>query len=287
MPRTITQGFQILKENLEITDLQSESVSSRQINVRDLLKKELTVLDSFLTGSYKRNTMIAPLGEADVDIMLVLHPEYYSPDGYASVLDRVKRVLQKTYTTSQVSRDGQAITIHFTDFYVDVVPCFHRTGGGFLIPDTVGKQWIQTDPSKHVELWAAMNARKENSFVPLVKMLKSWNKKHSKLLQSFHLECLAYKVFENVTITDYPSGARFFFDKARVLISQGVLDPAGYGGNVGKYLDSESKRQAVLDRFESGLLKALEAEKFALEFKIERAYEKWGIIFGNYFPAFG
>src|ERR1017187_6068999 len=114
MARTILQGFEQLKQNLEITDLQAETVSTRQQNVRAALDDGLNVLETFLTGSYRRNTMIAPLKEADVDIMAVMDPSYYQWDGQASLLDKVKRVLLKQYTsTPKISRDGQAVTITF------------------------------------------------------------------------------------------------------------------------------------------------------------------------------
>lgn len=52
MPTTISAGFQKLKENLEITSLQANTTSSRQQNVRDAVKREMIVVDDFLTGSY-------------------------------------------------------------------------------------------------------------------------------------------------------------------------------------------------------------------------------------------
>jgi len=66
MPISIVQAFQTLKTNLEIADLQAETVSARQQNVRKVVGDGLSVSDSFLTGSYKRNTIIAPLSEADM-----------------------------------------------------------------------------------------------------------------------------------------------------------------------------------------------------------------------------
>jgi hypothetical protein len=50
MPRTITQGFEQLKQNLEITGLQAETVSTRQQNVRAALDDGLSVLETLLTG---------------------------------------------------------------------------------------------------------------------------------------------------------------------------------------------------------------------------------------------
>ena len=288
MPRTITQGFERLKQNLEITGLQAETVSTRQQNVRAALDDGLNVHETFLTGSYRRNTMIAPLKEADVDIVAVMDPSYYQWDGQASLLDKVKRVLLKQYpSTPRISRDGQAVTITFTDFVVDVVPAFNRQGSGYLIPDTIQKRWIESDPKRHVEIWAEANKKHEYMFVPVIKMVKAWNKMHSALLRSFSLEAMALQTLSNVTISNYPSGVRYFFDKARTRIRSAIYDPAGYGGNVASYLDSYEKVNQVVTRLESAYQRAVDAEGLDQRGRPDLAFDKWRMIFGAYFPAFG
>jgi tRNA nucleotidyltransferase (CCA-adding enzyme) len=147
MATTIASSFARFRSNLEVTDLQSSTLSTRQQAVRTAVEKDFTVLKSFLTGSYRRSTLIAPLKEADVDIFVGLDAAYYKADGHAALLDKVRATLLKTYTkTPKISRNGHAVTITFTDFVVDVVPAFNRKGGGYLIPDSVGKRWISTDP---------------------------------------------------------------------------------------------------------------------------------------------
>ena len=288
MPTTIMQGFQKLKEYLEITALQENIASTRQQNIRDALKSDLNIIDSFLTGSYRRNTMIAPLSDADIDIFIILDPVYFRQDGQAAILDRVKQVLRKTYTkTPDISRNGQAVTIVFSDFKVDVVPAFNRQGGGYLIPDSILKRWISTDPKKHVEVWSAANKAHNGDLVPLIKMIKCWNREHSALLRSFHLESLILRTLNNVTISDYPSGVRYVFDKARTLAQYPIADPAGYSGDIGAYLNSQDRKDDVISRLETAYNRAIEAERLNSEGNIRQAYDKWCLIFGDYFPAYG
>lgn len=287
VPTTVFQGFQKLKANLEITELQGATVSARQRNVREAVERELNVLESFLTGSYMRSTMIAPLSEADVDIFIVLDPQYYKSDGQAWLLDKVKAALQKTYPkTPEISRNGQAVTITFTDFKVDVVPAFYHQGGGFLIPNSIAERWITTDPKKHVQIWANANAIHKGDLVPLIKMIKGWNKTHSALLRSFHLEALVSQILSGVTISDLPSGVRFVFDKAKAQVLQPIPDPAGYSNNLGAYLDSPQKLVGVLSRLETAYGRAVEAEQLDRQGRVLQAFEKWGLIFGSYFPAY-
>jgi hypothetical protein len=71
---------------------------------------------------------------------------------------------------------------------------FYRQGGGFLIPNSITNSWLATDPKKHVELVTAANKTHNGDLVPLIKMIKGWNKKHSAFFRSFHLEVLALEV---------------------------------------------------------------------------------------------
>lgn len=218
----------------------------------------------------------------------MLDPSYFDQSGQAALLDKVKAVLKKTYqTTPAISRNGQAVTITFTDFVVDVVPGFNRNGGGFLIPDSAKKRWIATDPKKHVELWSASNNQHDGELIPLIKMIKAWNKQHSALLRSFHLEAMTRQVLNGVKISSAPSGVRFVFDKARAAVQGSVLDPAGYGGNVGDYLDTPQKIADVVSRLETAYSRAVDAERLETQGKTSEAIEKWRLVFGDYFPAYG
>lgn len=287
MATTITTSFQKLKENLEITGLQKSTTSTRQENVRDAIKDEINVLDSFLTGSYARSTMIAPLEEADIDILIVLDSKYYESDGQASLLDKIKRVLLKTYTkTPKISRNGQAVTITFKDFIVDVVPAFKRKGEGYLIPNSAKSIWIATNPKIHVDIMAEKNQNHNGDLVPIVKMIKGWNRNINYSFVSFRLELLAINIFENVTISNYPSGIRYFFDKGREKIKYKAKDPVPYGGEISGLRNIATQEKAV-SRFETAYNRAIKAEQYEKNGNIQNAVDEWRKIFGEYFPAYG
>jgi len=294
MATTILSAFQKLKENLEITGLQKSVVSTRQNNIRDVVEKDLAVLDSFLTGSYSRSTMIAPLKEADIDIFIVLDSKYFyhydngQNGGQAGLLDLLKRTLRKTYTrTPDISRNGQAVTIRFEDFMVDVVPGFNRKGGGYLIPNSITQSWISTDPKKHVEIFSEANSVHKGNLIPLIKMIKGWDRNSGKYFRSFHLEVMALQILHGVTISDFPSGVRFFFDKARFYVTKQNPDPAGYGGDVGNYINTQEKIQEASSKFQLAYERAIKAEEYASRGYIKDAIEMWIKIFGDYFPAYG
>lgn len=294
MATSIEASFDRLKQNLEITTLQGTVVSTRQQNVRKAVADHLAVVGSFLTGSYMRSTMIAPLKEADIDIFVLLDAKYFhhynqgQNGGQAGLLDLVKRKLKLTYTsTPDISRSGQAVTIRFTDFMVDVVPAFSREGGGYLIPNSIAGTWLSTDPKKHVSLLSAANSANGGNLVPLIKMIKGWNKSSGSYFRSFHLEVLAMQILSGVTITDYPSGARYFFDKARTLVTQKNPDPAGFGDDVGSYINTQQKIQEAVGKFQLAYDRAIKAEALARQGSVSESISTWQRVFGGYFPNYG
>lgn len=286
MAKTIAASFETLRANLEITTLQHSTVSTRQQNLRDAVAQRLTVKDSFVTGSYRRHTMISPLSEADVDVFVVLDPSYYTPDGYGVLLDRVRGVLLETYTkTPKISRNGQAVTVTFTDFVVDVVPGFYRSGGGYLIPSTTERRWIPTNPKVHETFISNANASHAGDLVPLIKMLKAWNRQISSAFRSFYLELLVEKILQGVTISDFPSGCRYVFDKGRETAKYKIADPAGLGSQVNG-LAVGTVANAV-SRFETALARAQKAESLAGAGRVADAVGEWRKVFGEYLPAYG
>ena len=293
MATTINQAFLKLKENVEITGLQSSTVSTRQANVREVVEAELEVLDSFLTGSYARATMIAPLSEADIDVFVILKSDYYhnyngQNGGQAGLLDLVKKALRKTYTrTPDIGRNGQAVTIRFDDFLIDVVPGFNRQGGGYLIPNSITQSWISTDPTKHVDISTEANAGHDGDLIPLIKMIKAWNKNIDQYFRSFHLEVLVWSILSGVTISDFPSAVRFFLDKGRELVSKQNPDPAGYGGDVGSYINNAAKIQEAVGKFQFAYERAVKAEDYEQRGYTADAVEMWRKVFGDYFPSYG
>jgi hypothetical protein len=287
MSTTIASSFLQFKSNLEITSLQQSTVSTRQQNVRNAMGRGFTVLDSFLTGSYSRSTMIAPLSKADIDIFIILDSSYYSNFGQASLLDSTRSVLLKTWPkTPKISRNGQAVTITFTDFQVDVVPAFNRLGGGYLIPNAPGRQWIETNPKTHVTFMTNANAEHLSMLVPLVKMIKAWNREIGGAFSSFYLELLVEKALRGVRISDYSSGCRFVFDKGRDLIRYKIVDPSGLGSQVNGLSGARTVQEAVR-KFQTAYDIAINAEYYAAQGNNREAVNQWRRIFGTYFPAYG
>lgn len=285
LQRSVPGAFDLFASRLEITDLQQGTVSTRQQAVRAALERRLRVLDTFLTGSYRRHTMIGPLAWADVDLFCVLDPGYHHPTGQSALLEAVRKALRETYSkTPRIGPSGQAVTIRFTDFVVEVVPAFYRRGGGFLIPSSTERRWIETDPKVHEAFIANANAAHGGKLVPLIKMIKAWNRRSGSRFHSFYLELMVESVLRGMRIADYPGAIAFVFWRAQEAARWKLPDPAMLGdGQVnGLAIGAVPEGLAVLARTYRLALEAVRLEQAGL---VRESKERWRQIFGDPFPA--
>lgn len=290
---TREQAFEKLRSNLELTGLQEKVVATRQTNVRAAVSSQLSVVDDFLSGSYRRHTMIGPLKAADVDIVVVLNSGY-KKQGARAVLELVKQALLDEYKKgTKISRNGRAVTITFSDFIVDVVPAFVRPWWtwdvGWDICDSGSNSWISTNPKKHVTISASANKAHGGDLVPRIKQLKAWNVTAGSPLHSFHLEALAWSIFgtlwwwNNGKRSDWAS-ARYFFDKARGQLRHQLHDPAGNGSDVADYLQGAALDSAV-SKVTSAFERCVRAEKCAKDNDVDGMHKAYGQVFGDYYPS--
>jgi hypothetical protein len=291
----VAAAFEEFRGNLEITGFQEGVVAARQEKVRAVVAGGLTVHTSFLTGSYRRRTLIAPMRDADVDIMVVLD-RGYRPRGPRAVLDLVKATLAERYPSSRISRNGQAVTISFSDFTVDVVPAFPVwwDSNTLDICNSGAGTWIRTSPQKHVEISSKINKRAAGLLVPSVKMLKAWNRAAGRPLRSFHLEVLAWKVLDpgwraawfgpGLGLGSDPENVARFFAEAPGRLRRKLPDPAREEGDLGAYL-TDGAREDAISRLETAATRCRRAEQMVVDGDVAGAYAVYRKIFGDAFSC--
>ena len=119
---TVGQAFEVFKSALEITQPEQDAAKSSQERLRARLERRLTILEDFLSGSYKRDTKIRPL--TDIDLFVVLDYSYFV-DGPAGVLRLVASNLRASYPYSQLRVQNRSVNLTLRQFGFDVVPGFY------------------------------------------------------------------------------------------------------------------------------------------------------------------
>jgi hypothetical protein len=298
MATTIKQSFDTFASNINVTDRQETIVSNCRQNVVSTISKTLTLNDegdSMLIGSWDRKTAIKPLSEGDVDLMVILHygenKEWFdNAGGSIKALDKYKEILDTKYPDTQKRRDRNCISMTLSEFKFDVIPAFKDKSGYYWIPDSVNNKWIKTNPIEFAKLITQTNKNMAGDFVPIIKMLKAWNRNNGSLIKGFHLECMLYEHYKLYTKSyTFSSTIRNFFTGFGTKIYSSTYDPVTLD-RLDQYLDNQtnpSNRQRLYEKISADTKKANEAMDFENSNNEVSAIVKWKEIFGSYFPSYG
>lgn len=298
MATTIKQSFRDYASNLNITNKQESTVSTCRSNVVKTLKKELTLHDeeSKLIGSYDRDTNIRYLSENDVDVMVILHygehKDWESADGTSKALNKIKSILSNTYQDTPMRIDRNCVTLKLSKFSLDVVPAFRYKPGYYTIPDTYRGLWVKTDPKEFSGLITDVNQTMDGTFVPLIKMVKGWNREEGYPISSFHLECMLYHHYKTYSQSyTYESTLQVFFEKLPDYLSTSCYDPVT-SDRLDTYLDNTTvptKRERAISKAEKAAKKSKLARDYGEDYpdSPEYAISEWKKLLGEFYPSYG
>ena len=135
-----------------------------------------------------------------------------------------------------------------------------------------------------------INKTMAKDFIPLVKMVKAWNREVGKPIKGFHLECMMYDRYRTYTQTyTYDSMLRFFFEALPGYLKAASYDPVT-GDRVDGYLGSDvpgSDRRTATTNAETAARLAREAYDDESKYHESIAINEWKALLGEFFPSHG
>jgi hypothetical protein len=290
---TPNEAFRKFRSNLELTQKEQDSASSRQKEIRALMDQSFKIADDFLTGSYRRWTKTKPL--KDVDIFCVFHdderPKYRNDKAPSVVLGDVEKVLAKKYGAANVSWQRRAVMVEFMDsadeervMSFDVVPAFTKSDH-YEIPDTgTSKGWTETNPKSHFDKAKAANDAFSGEWKGMVRMAKSWNRTKDRIIKpSFLIEVMALQVLRPPFGGDFPYEIMGFFATMADRVVEDWPEPAGLGPPVSDSMNA-SARAAAKEALTEAHHMMREAIQLSCSGRNGDALRKYRDLFGDRFP---
>ncbi|ETT74128.1 hypothetical protein C173_10021 [Paenibacillus sp. FSL R7-277] len=298
----ITQAqFISFLRNIEPSPTTKSNASDGHIKLRNYLHGHFAYkqkyVNSFLTGSYKRDTAIRPKiveGETarpDVDIIVVTnHTRSHNPQEVITIL---YDALKPAYPT--IRPQNRSVGIKTDKVDIDVVPIIAPYGmeGTLYIPDRKKVQWIETNPPNHTSWTTEVNQGSGERFKPLVKLMKWWRRENgtnAKKPKGFVIECIVAECMDR-NQTQY--GELFvgtlerIVDKYAISIALKVVpviqDPGVSFNSVTNGMTFEA-----FERFYNKVkLHAIIGREAINELDAEKSLQKWRVLFGGQFPKSG
>jgi hypothetical protein len=282
------------KINLKLGDEERNFIEEKQNALREKLRGKLSLQDDFLTGSYKRHTIIKPENEDekfDVDVFVAFDKEEYGDSKLADLRQVVVDALHEIKSEdgdlgiTAINEDQRrSVGIEFgNNFQIDIVPAVQiEKDKLYKIFDRRTLEAVKSNPKLHGELLSKANEDAGGLLVPLIKILKAWKREKCDYVKSFHVELMAIKIFNGTTIENLSKGLLTFFEAAGNYFSKACLkDPANIEMLIDEYLDQDSTREQIctLVEAEKTVAKAaVEAEEGGND---NEAVREWGKIFAD------
>ncbi len=295
MEATVDRVFEQFDTVLKIQNRQQDLVLRRsQAIINQLDKAGLGIVVGNLFGSYSRDTAIRPLSQVNIDLLIVLdgdkHKRWSNPEGAQSAANVMQDKLARHYPDVKVGSHG--VVVPFEEFRLNVAPGFAWHSGGFLIPNKTRSRWVFANPDNLADRISALNERQSGKIIPIIRMVKAWNREIGSPIEPLHIETMVYRHFTDSTrsagfLETYPQLLSEFFGAMPAYLSGRVTEP-DFEQQVDSYLDerwSEGRREEVVEHacFAAELATAAEHQ---LRTEGERlAIATWRQLFGRVFPA--
>ncbi len=189
--------FEQFRQNIEPTPSQMEQVIGSHTHLRqNILQKLPYVKNTILTGSYKRRTLIRPLNDVDVFVILNYTAGAYGNPTPQSILTKLKQDLANSYPNSTIKQDKPCIVLDFSHCKFELTPSIEAATWGtsyYEIPNVSNTGLWQRVDSPDVLGERLSQANKQTPLlIPLIKMMKRCKEKNNlKNLRSFEMELLA------------------------------------------------------------------------------------------------
>lgn len=233
--------------SVEPTAAQKDRARASHNRLRELLdtgQMESRIINSYLSGSYARDTALKPID--DVDIIFEIDPSRWhrsfllstrpSPD---RVLESFATAIRRRYPNSSVYGQRRSVRLQLHHIDIDVVPAAqHETDPAMIcVPDREADEWIKSCPRRHAEMATQVNAKRGGKFKPLIKLLKLWNSNLPDTVRckSFLIETIAIRLFDQRSFSTLGEGLVLFWDFLASRYNEPTVNPAwgDYGMSFG------------------------------------------------------
>lgn len=291
---TVSEAFETFRQRLELSETERADAIRRHNDVRECIRAVFEIDGDFLTGSYARHTKTKPLKDIDIFFCLGEKERHWRTKPPKAILDAFETCLAGRYGADSVALGRRCVTVEFDKnnptadkegkvLSIDAVPAYELRDC-YEIPDRDLGKWIKTDPDIHKEKSTEKNKSLDDKWIPLVKMLKRWNRSADKPISpSFLVEVMALDLVDG-PFTDYPGEIRRFFAAALDGIMQDWPDPADLGPSVSDQMTAQ-KRQEAVAALRAAEVKAARATYLERQGKNGEALVVWREVMGKYFPT--
>jgi hypothetical protein len=293
----IEECFKQMLSKLNPTEKQVQGIRTTRDTIDSVLQSDNRVhlfsgkQISFFTGSYSRKTIIRPIN--DIDLYVRVHFSAHAEGkGPREILILIAKALRRRYPGTKVDVDAPCVVVKFFDYNFEIVPAigYQDDPDCYMIPAPGSREWAECYPNVPSKWLTNSNHANNQMFIPLIKILKQWNRNNKVGLKSFHLELLTGMVFDEISeIVSYPQAVYEWMHHVCKWIHAHkdpfVNEPGKSLEFVDEYLyENKWKIKVIRQKLFKGLRQSESAYYDWINGKIGKSKLMWKQMFGSMFP---
>jgi Second Messenger Oligonucleotide or Dinucleotide Synthetase domain len=291
--RTTGAAFDEFDAALNLDQRERELAQRRHREVTEVLMAAGVASSTFLQGSFARKTMLKPLKDVDMIVLLAeVYRKAWFIDGQgapAAAMAVIRQAVAARWPSARFDEDKQpahALQVTFVDcpFTFDLVPAFEdrNTVEGVFIADRDLDRWEWSNTRTLRRVVIERNLLTGGAFVHQVRMGKSFKSNEPTLgkLCGLVIESLWYQAI--MKKMPHSTAMVTALDHAAVAVMGDVHDPTEVDNLAEDWTQSE--RFQYSQTFRIAAKRGREALRLAADGDHQAAIEIWKTVFGEPFP---
>lgn len=209
---SISELFSNFASNIKVSNSDMEKIRNRRDQIANRINIDFWGCQSYqnhriFAGSFGRGTKTH---FSDIDLIVQLpystYCQYnnYAGNGQSALLQAVKSSLQKTYSTTHISGDGQVVVLQFQDgIGFEIVPTFENKDGSFTYPDTNnGGAWRVTNPRAEIDAINDLDKKCNGNVKVFAQMIREWEYTNNVNISGILIDIFVYNFIKSYGYKD-------------------------------------------------------------------------------------
>jgi hypothetical protein len=291
-PKNTPAAFNQFDEELNLDPAERKAAERRHHQVTECLIAAGLAVATFLQGSFARKTMLKPLKDVDMVILLTprLAAELRRAGGPARAMALIRQAISEKFPDAQFDVDAapaHALQVVFGDckFTFDLVPAYEDPAGSedVFIADRDNDTWERSNTRTLKRVISERNQATGGVFVHQVRMTKSFKTDHPVLDDTSGLlwEALAHDAITQAV--PHSQAVAATLAHAAKALTGAVYDPTDADDLTADWTIKE--RAAYVAAVQAAAHRTDEALRLEADGDHDGAIELWHSILGEPFPS--
>jgi Second Messenger Oligonucleotide or Dinucleotide Synthetase domain len=280
---TVSDAFELLAKSTELSLNEYTSITHSQADIERHLMQELGTISSVLFGAFSRRTIVSPLQDSIVDMLVLFRGAEIGRLLPSRVFSELKGALLKQYPQAYALDNRSVMMLAMNNFYFKIQPAYPVSGHVYMLPDENFNEWAKYDITSYNDIFMKQNVRHKGKLIDVVRMIKTWNRVSGNIFNGYYLELLVTELLSSYEMSEYSHTLRTIFRSAVAEVVFQKHDPANMDIQVEGLNDIDDLIKAM-KLLQKSFSLADEAILHEQDGDTKKALECWNQLFPRVFP---